>query len=379
MNERTLFRSFLLEAEGFRPCQVIKEATRSFSLPSNHGRNDGVAAVRNRRWVGPRVGVFSQTLSILVEGLKVEGFRRKAKESKKRLALSLCAQITPETMMLTNISWYEEHLFHHTSLGSLMAEYLLASLCQQLHLLGFIDVPIIGSGSPLSNDVMDLYEKSCDTFALQYDDFVAHKKAHKDLKTPFLMPGCKVADDYGIMLVSLQNYSVCRFFTGHTKNFDGSVQFVKGHTSVKDAVDGAVKILTVAVTIMVVAIPEGLPLAVTLILGYSMKKMMANKAVLRRLSACEMIGSTTTICNDKTGILTLNQKKRLGGRPDTMISPALGGAGGRGGGKAAARLGYSRHISSAILATYDNITIFCFQYAENLLASATATLEDLTV
>ncbi|PKU77935.1 ABC transporter C family member 5 [Dendrobium catenatum] len=45
-----------------------------------------------------------------------------------------------------------------------------------LHLLGFIDVPIIGSGSPLSDDVMDLYEKSCDTFALQYGDFVAHKK-----------------------------------------------------------------------------------------------------------------------------------------------------------------------------------------------------------
>ncbi|XP_028548558.1 calcium-transporting ATPase 5, plasma membrane-type, partial [Dendrobium catenatum] len=85
--------------------------------------------------------------------------------------------------------------------------------------------------------------------------------AHKDLKTPFLMPRCKVADDYGIMLV----------------------------------------------TIMVVAVHEGLPLAVTLILAYSMKKMMENKALLRGLSACETIGSTTTICNNKTGILTLNQ------------------------------------------------------------------------
>ncbi|KAI0508032.1 hypothetical protein KFK09_014166 [Dendrobium nobile] len=98
-----------------------------------------------------------------------------------------------------------------------------------------------------------------------------------------------------------------RLFTGHTKNFDGSVQFVKGHTSVKDAVDGAIKILTIAVTIMVVVVLEGLPLAVTLILAYSMKKMMENKALLRGLSACETIGSTTTICNNKTGILTLNQ------------------------------------------------------------------------
>ncbi|KAH0461905.1 hypothetical protein IEQ34_009480 [Dendrobium chrysotoxum] len=95
-----------------------------------------------------------------------------------------------------------------------------------------------------------------------------------------------------------------RFFTGHIKNLDGSVQFVKGHTSVKDAIDGAVKILTVAVTIMVVVVPEGLPLAVTLILAYSMK-MLANKVL--RLSACETIGSTTTICNNKTGTLTLNQ------------------------------------------------------------------------
>ncbi|PKU85237.1 putative U3 small nucleolar RNA-associated protein 11 [Dendrobium catenatum] len=107
-NERTLFLSFLLEAEGFRPCQVIKEATRSFCLRSSHGGNDGVAAVRNRRWVGPRVGVFSQTLCVIVEGLKAEGFRLKAKESKKRLTLSLCAQITPQTMVWLRYYLIEE-------------------------------------------------------------------------------------------------------------------------------------------------------------------------------------------------------------------------------------------------------------------------------
>ncbi|AQK68932.1 Calcium-transporting ATPase 9 plasma membrane-type [Zea mays] len=98
-----------------------------------------------------------------------------------------------------------------------------------------------------------------------------------------------------------------RYFTGHTTDSDGSVQFVKRHTSVKSAIFGSIKILTVAVTIVVVAVPEGLPLAVTLTLAYSMRKMMADKALVRRLSACETMGSATTICSDKTGTLTLNQ------------------------------------------------------------------------
>ncbi|AQK68941.1 calcium-transporting ATPase 5, plasma membrane-type isoform X2 [Zea mays] len=175
----------------------------------------------------------------------------------------------------------------------------------------------------------------------------------KDQKSPFLMAGSKVADGYGTMLVTavglntewgllmasisednneetplqvrlngvatfigIAGLSVAamvlvvlfaRYFTGHTTDSDGSVQFVKRHTSVKSAIFGSIKILTVAVTIVVVAVPEGLPLAVTLTLAYSMRKMMADKALVRRLSACETMGSATTICSDKTGTLTLNQ------------------------------------------------------------------------
>ncbi|KAG1326882.1 putative Calcium-transporting ATPase 5, plasma membrane-type [Cocos nucifera] len=189
------------------------------------------------------------------------------------------------------------------------------------------------------------------------------KVIHKDQKAPFLMSGCKVADGYGSMLVTavgintewgllmasisedtgeetplqvrlngvatfigIVGLSVAvvvlvvlfvRYFTGHTKNPDGSVQFIKGQTSVKSAVNGAIKILTVAVTIVVVAVPEGLPLAVTLTLAYSMRKMMADKALVRRLSACETMGSATTICSDKTGTLTLNQM--------TIVEAYIGG------------------------------------------------------
>ncbi|XP_061990308.1 calcium-transporting ATPase 10, plasma membrane-type-like isoform X2 [Rosa rugosa] len=179
------------------------------------------------------------------------------------------------------------------------------------------------------------------------------KIVRKDSKEPFLMSGCKVADGNGIMLVTSVGINtewgllmasisedtgeetplqvrlngvatfigvvgltvallvlcvlLVRYFTGHTTNADGTSQFVAGKTKFGKAIDGAIKIVTIAVTIVVVAVPEGLPLAVTLTLAYSMRKMMADKALVRRLSACETMGSATTICSDKTGTLTLNQ------------------------------------------------------------------------
>ncbi|KAL0218951.1 hypothetical protein P9112_004604 [Eukaryota sp. TZLM1-RC] len=65
--------------------------------------------------------------------------------------------------------------------------------------------------------------------------------------------------------------------------------------------------LVVAITIVVVAVPEGLPLAVTISLAYSVKKMMKLNNLVRHLDACETIGSATVICSDKTGTLTQNQ------------------------------------------------------------------------
>uniref|UniRef100_I1QK62 Calcium-transporting ATPase n=2 Tax=Oryza TaxID=4527 RepID=I1QK62_ORYGL len=194
------------------------------------------------------------------------------------------------------------------------------------------------------------------------------KTVHKDKKEPFLMSGCKVADGYGSMLVTgvgtntewgqlMANLSEdngeetplqvrlngvatfigmvgltvagavlvvlwIRYFTGHTKDPDGTTQFVAGTTRAKKGFMGAIRILTIAVTIVVVAVPEGLPLAVTLTLAYSMRKMMRDKALVRRLSSCETMGSATTICSDKTGTLTLNKmtvvQAYFGG---TMLDP----------------------------------------------------------
>lgn len=65
--------------------------------------------------------------------------------------------------------------------------------------------------------------------------------------------------------------------------------------------------LMVAVTLIVVAVPEGLPMAVTLSLAYSMSRMLKTNNLVRKMHACETMGATTVICTDKTGTLTQNQ------------------------------------------------------------------------
>ncbi|XP_073158558.1 calcium-transporting ATPase 10, plasma membrane-type-like [Henckelia pumila] len=212
-------------------------------------------------------------------------------------------------------------------------------------------VPLkIGDQIPADGLVIAGHSLALDESSMTGESKIVHKDSTRE---PYLMSGCKVADGYGTMLVTSVGINtewgllmasisedngeetplqvrlngvatfigfvglavavlvlgvlVGRFFSGKTTNPDGSKQFIRGQTKVGDAIDGFVKIFTVAVTIVVVAVPEGLPLAVTLTLAYSMRKMMADKALVRRLSACETMGSATTICSDKTGTLTLNQ------------------------------------------------------------------------
>ena len=65
----------------------------------------------------------------------------------------------------------------------------------------------------------------------------------------------------------------------------------------------------IAVTLVVCSVPEGLPMAVTLALAYSMRRMLKTNNLVRKLHACETMGATTVICTDKTGTLTENQMR----------------------------------------------------------------------
>ncbi|KAI4146286.1 MAG: hypothetical protein L6R39_003508 [Caloplaca ligustica] len=79
-------------------------------------------------------------------------------------------------------------------------------------------------------------------------------------------------------------------------------------------------ILIVAITIIVVAVPEGLPVAVTLALSFATKKMFKENNLVRHLRACETMGNATTICSDKTGTLTQNKMTVVAGLLGTEIN-----------------------------------------------------------
>ncbi|KAI4168318.1 MAG: hypothetical protein LQ343_006485 [Gyalolechia ehrenbergii] len=101
-----------------------------------------------------------------------------------------------------------------------------------------------------------------------------------------------------------------RFLGGLPNNTDTSAQ--RGSTFLD--------ILIVAITIIVVAVPEGLPVAVTLALSFATKRMYKENNLVRHLRACETMGNATTICSDKTGTLTQNKMTVVAGLLGTDIN-----------------------------------------------------------
>ncbi|XP_037433716.1 calcium-transporting ATPase 7, plasma membrane-type-like [Triticum dicoccoides] len=159
-------------------------------------------------------------------------------------------------------------------------------------------------------------------------------------KNPFLTAGVKIMDGYGRMLVTAVGADTLRgemmsSITKETIEQTPLQKRLEGLTSSIGKIGVAVGALVFTVLtarhfdhgeppfgkgqvifdavfrslVVAYAMPEGLPLAVTLSLAYSMRKIVKDKALVRRLSACETMASVTAICTDKTGTLTLNQMK----------------------------------------------------------------------
>ncbi len=104
---------------------------------------------------------------------------------------------------------------------------------------------------------------------------------------------------YAIAALIIVGRLIIYFVNGNGEfgDTDGIVGFVK---YVLDTV-------MIAVTLIVVAVPEGLPMAITLSLAFSMKRLMKQNTLPRTMHACETMGATSVICTDKTGTLTKNQ------------------------------------------------------------------------
>ena len=83
--------------------------------------------------------------------------------------------------------------------------------------------------------------------------------------------------------------------------------FMGGTSSTMDIVSGMLHSFMIAVTLIVVSVPEGLPMSVTLSLALSMNRMLKTNNLVRKMHACETMGAATVICTDKTGTLTQNQ------------------------------------------------------------------------
>lgn len=120
--------------------------------------------------------------------------------------------------------------------------------------------------------------------------------------TPLQMKLEKIAEDIGkfglysaltIVIVLLLRFGIEKAIN---PTWDTSVDLIE-----------ILNFFVLGITVIVVAIPEGLPLAVTLSLAFSVRKMLIDNNLVRKMEACETMGGANIICSDKTGTLTLNK------------------------------------------------------------------------
>ena len=135
--------------------------------------------------------------------------------------------------------------------------------------------------------------------ATEYGKVYEAAQIDSGVKTPLTLQLEKLGK-----VISWGSYSVgLMIIVGRLMMFDWA------GTDILGMVNYLLNTLMLAITVIVVSVPEGLPMSVTLSLALSMRRMLASNNLVRKMHACETMGATTVICTDKTGTLTQNQMR----------------------------------------------------------------------
>lgn len=136
---------------------------------------------------------------------------------------------------------------------------------------------------------------------------VAQSSEGSDVKTPLNQQLGELGgwiSKAGFIIASLIIIGRMLYFA-LTGGFSGDITWV-------EIMEFLLSSVMLAVTLVVVAVPEGLPMSITVSLALSMRRMLKEKSLVRKLHACETMGATTVICSDKTGTLTQNRMSVVG-------------------------------------------------------------------
>ncbi|KAF2861165.1 calcium-translocating P-type ATPase [Piedraia hortae CBS 480.64] len=312
-------------------------------------------------WLAYNDKVIIILTAAAVVALALGLYQRFATEEKNEWieGVAIIAAIIVVVLVSAVNDWQKERQFAELNRkkDDRLVKVIRSSTTQEIHVENLLvgDVLIVEPGSVLPADGIFIagHGVKCDESSATGESDVLKKtggdevfnamEAGKPLKKldPFMISGGKVTEGYGRMLVtatgtnstmgktmlSLQgdddptplqvklNHLAgnIAWFGSAAAAFLFIVLVIKFAASLKDNHDNVQKkvqkfmnIFIVAITIIVVAVPEGLPLAVTLSLAYATKRMLKDNNLVRVLRSCETMGNATSVCSDKTGTLTQN-------------------------------------------------------------------------
>ena len=132
---------------------------------------------------------------------------------------------------------------------------------------------------------------------------VARASEGSDVETPLNSQLARLGKWISVASVIIASLII----VGRTLLLFFSDDIVVSDLSFVDIAEYVLASVMIAVTLIVVAVPEGLPMSITVSLAMSMRRMLKEKSLVRKLHACETMGATTVICTDKTGTLTQNK------------------------------------------------------------------------